>query len=93
MTVVTYIYEYREKIYILVLEASRGAGAQSVTVKSTGCEFDPHLRKWYIYIFISSFCCRGKARRWITPLNVQCLQNLAESVEQSVLLLGSLCLP
>ena len=23
-------------------EASRGAGAQSVTVKSTGCGFDPH---------------------------------------------------
>ena len=26
-------------------EASRGAGAQSVTVKSTGCGFDPHSRR------------------------------------------------
>ena len=34
----------------LHLEASRGAEAQSVTVKSTGCGFDPHSRKWYIYL-------------------------------------------
>ena len=26
-------------------EASRGAAASSVTVKSTGCEFDPHSRR------------------------------------------------
>ena len=28
-----------------IIEASRGAEAQSVTVKSTGCRFDPHSRK------------------------------------------------
>ena len=30
-------------IYLVVFKASRGAGAQSVTVKRTGCGFDPHL--------------------------------------------------
>ena len=46
----------------------------------------------YIYIFISSFWCRGKARCWVPPLNTQCFQNSAESGERSVLILGSLCL-
>ena len=32
-------------MYYLKLEASRGAGAQSVTVKSTGCGFDLYSRK------------------------------------------------
>ena len=27
------------------IEASRGVGAQSVTVQSIGCEFDSHSRK------------------------------------------------
>ena len=31
-------------------EASRGAAAQSVTVKPTGCGFDPHSRTWNIYL-------------------------------------------
>ena len=40
----------------LYIEASRGAGAQSVTVKSTGCEFDAHSkRKKYLLTFIFSF--------------------------------------
>ena len=29
---------------------SCGAGAQSVTVKSTGCGFDPNSRRWNIYL-------------------------------------------
>ena len=33
----------------------------------------------YIYIFISSLWCGGKARRWVLPLKTQCLQNSAES--------------
>ena len=33
-----------------VVEASRSAGAQSVTVKFIGCGFDPHLRKWNTYL-------------------------------------------
>ena len=32
------------------LEASRGAAAQRVTVKPTGCGFDPHSRRWNIYL-------------------------------------------
>ena len=32
------------------LEASRDAVARSVTVKPTGCGFDPHSRRWNIYL-------------------------------------------
>ena len=35
-----------------IIEASRDAGAQSVTVKSTGCGFDPHSRKLNIYLHL-----------------------------------------
>ena len=48
------------------------------------------------YLFKFSFLCylcRGNARRWVSPLDTQCLQNLAESGERGVLTLGSLCLP
>ena len=31
-------------------EASRGAAARSVTVKPTGCGFDPYSRRCNIYI-------------------------------------------
>ena len=30
---------------LLLCMAGRGAGAQSVTVKPTGCGFDPHTRR------------------------------------------------
>ena len=33
-------------------EAGRGAGAQSVTVNSTGCGSDPHSRKSNIYLHL-----------------------------------------
>ena len=33
-----------------IIETSRGAEAQSVTVKATGCEFDTHSSKWNIYL-------------------------------------------
>ena len=64
--------------------------ARGVTVKPTGCGFDPHSRRWNIYLnlyFHSSLWCRGQARRWVLPLNTQCLQNSAESGERSVLTL------
>ena len=35
---------------IAKFEASRGAAARSVTVKPTGCGFDPHWRRWNIYL-------------------------------------------
>ena len=31
-------------------DTCRGAGAQNVTIKPTGCGFDPHSRKWNIYL-------------------------------------------
>ena len=57
----------------------------------------PHSRKMkYLFTFIFSFLrsgVRGKARRWVQPLNTQCLQNSAERGERSALTLSSLCLP
>ena len=48
----------------------------------------------YLLKFIFPFLRSGaEARRWVLPLNTQCLQNSAESGERSVLTLGSLCLP
>ena len=35
---------------MIMNEASRGAGAQSVTVKPTSCGFDPHSRRSNIYL-------------------------------------------
>ena len=44
--------------------ASRGAAAQSVTVKLTGCGFNPHRGdEIFTQIYISSLWCRGQARR------------------------------
>ena len=37
------------------IKASRGAEAQNVTVKSTGCGFDPHSRKRNIYLYFHFF--------------------------------------
>ena len=36
-------------------EASRGAGAQSVSVNATDCGFDPQSRNIYILFFIFEF--------------------------------------
>ena len=83
-------------VCISICEAGHGAQAQSVTVKSTSCGFDPHSRKWniYLHLYFHFFALVwGKARRWVPPLSTQCLQNSAESEERSVLRLGSLCLP
>ena len=44
------------------IEESRGAAARGVTVKPTGCGFDPTRGDeifTYIYILISSFWCGG----------------------------------
>ena len=79
-----------------IYEASSGAGAQSVTVNRLVVASIPTRGDeifTQIYISISSLWCRSKARRLVLPFNAQCLQNLAESGEQSVLTLGSLCLP
>ena len=43
--------------------------------------------------FFAMVRCRGKTRRRVPPLNTQCLQNSVESGGQSLLTLGSFCLP
>ena len=56
-------------LYLLlkvIIEASRGAVAQNVAVKSTGCGFEVRVGTRgndifiYIYIFISLLWCRAK---------------------------------
>ena len=42
---VPYVFKNNKLITNEILEASRGAEAQSVTVKPTGCWFDPHSRR------------------------------------------------
>ena len=46
------LWLYLECFYLdaLKYEASRGAAARGVTVKPTGCGFDPHSRRWNIYL-------------------------------------------
>ena len=65
--------------FVVKKEVSRGAGAQGVIVKSTGCGLDPHSRKWNIYLnlyfhFFTHLWSQGKARRWIPPFNTQCIR-------------------
>ena len=47
-----------------IIEASRGAVTQSVTVTLTGCGFDPHTK--YLFTFIFSFLRFGiEAKRGV----------------------------
>ena len=47
-------------IYLCIPAASRGAAAQSMTIKPTGCGFDPHSRRWNFYLkFIFPFLRSG----------------------------------
>ena len=39
-------------LILLLNEANRGAEAQIVTAKSTGCVFDPNTRKSIIYLYL-----------------------------------------
>ena len=73
------------------IEATCGSGAQSVTVKSTDCRFDPHSRQWNIYLnlyFHFFALVSDKARRWVPLLNTQCLQISAECGKRSVRTIG-----
>ena len=66
------------------LAAPRGT---KVWLWRDGCGFDPTWRNEIfslIYISFYSLWCRGEERRWVPPLNTQCLQNSVESGEQSV---------
>ena len=55
--------------YLIVIWGQLWRSGTDCDCKSIGCRYDPHLRRWNI-----SLWCRGKARRWVLPLNTQCLQ-------------------
>lgn len=48
---------------------------------------------WKLIIFILSLWEQDKMWHWVTPIITQCLENLTESGELSVSMLGSLCSP
>ena len=54
-----------------------------VTVNVIGCRFDFHSKKW----------TSPRLAPVIPTLNMQCLQNSAESGERTILILGFPCLP
>ena len=82
--------------YIPTFEASRGAAAQSMTV-STGCGFDcvwlEEMKYLFKFIFPFLALVSGQSEALRSPLNMQRLQNSEESVERSVLTLGSFAYP
>ena len=49
------------------VEHSRGAGAQSVIVESTGCGFNPHSRIWniYLHLYFSFLRSGAEAKRGV----------------------------
>ena len=76
-----YVYSKYYRIYFILIIVMFPVVAQSVTVKSTGCGFDPHSRKLNIYLHLYFHFFFLVSRQ------------SAKSGEQSVLQLGSLCLP
>ena len=46
-------------------KANRGAEAQSVTAKSIGCGFDPHSRRWNIYLNLYFYFFGVEAKRGV----------------------------
>ena len=59
---------------LFVLEASRGAGAQSVTVKLTGCGFDPHSRRSNICLQLFALVLRQSTALSSTTQNAMPLE-------------------
>ena len=84
---------YCDTIINYLVEAIRGAEAQSVTISATGCGFDPLEEMKYLLklVFSLSYQCRGKAWCWVPPLNTHGLHSSAESGERSALNLSSIC--
>ena len=92
-----FIFKYYEIIVMLLLW---GQSWRRGTKRDCKTEWlwvrSPLEEMKYLLKFIFPFLRSGveaKARRWVLPLNTQCLQNLAESGDRSVLTIGSLCLP
>ena len=61
--------------------------------KQIGTEVHRSTFFYLNYISTSSLWCQDKDRRWVPPLNTQCLQNSDKSGKRSVLTLCSLSLP
>ena len=63
--------------------------------RKTGCGFDPHSRRWNIYLnlYFHFFALVSRLSSALGSATQHAMQNSAESGEQSVLTLGSLCLP
>ena len=76
--------------------AIRGAEAQSVTAKSTDCGFDPHSRKYNIYLKLN-FHFFAMVSRQSAALNSATQHTMSSDFSGkgvwSVLTQGSLCLP
>ena len=72
-----------------LVEASRGAGAQC-DMLWVGLALDEI--EYLIFVIFRSGV-KGKTRCLVPPLNIPCPPTSAENGEQSVLTLGSLCLP
>ena len=84
------------KDWIREYEANRGAVARSVTVKSTGCGFDPHSRRWSIYlnVYFHFFALVTRLSAALSSATHHAMPpEFTETGERSVLTLGSLCLP
>ena len=86
---------YLDIDYHNYIEASRGAGTQSVTRKPTGCGFDPHSRRWNIYLnlywhFFALVSRRSAALSSATQHAIP--PDSVKSGAWIVLILGILCL-
>ena len=81
------------KIIIIDTDASRGTGAQIVTVKSAGYRFDPHSRRWNIcwnlYFHFFTLVSRQSAGLSSATQHAMPLQCRI----RNVLAQGTLCLP
>ena len=73
--------------------SSRGAGTQSETLKSTGCGFDPHSRRWNIYLnlYFYFFALVSRQKRGVEFR--RSTRNTSRTRRKLVLTLGSVCLP
>ena len=73
-----------------MLIASRGAGAQSVTVKPTGCGFDPHSRRCNIYLILY-FHYFALVSMQSAALSSATQHAMPVELSSSILALGYLC--
>ena len=97
---VCFVNRFLKRRSFYIFEASCGAGAQSVTIKPTGCGFDPHSRRWNIYLNLyfhffplvsRQSAALSSATQHAMPPESPDSRFSKQSEERSVLTLG--CLP